>query len=75
MAVTIPWSEDPEENRRNIQAAMDEGETEINGERDADGNPKKYRLDRLPVPRRASLAECHLGVRNEDRGTGPSDDQ
>jgi hypothetical protein len=51
VAVTIPWSEDPEENFKNIQAAYDAGETEINGERDETGKPKRYRLDSMPIPR------------------------
>jgi hypothetical protein len=70
LAVTIPWSSDPAENRRNIQAAMDAGETEINGEMDENGNPKPYEVDRLPVPPlpRASTAH-HSEHHSEDKGT------
>jgi hypothetical protein len=50
VAVTIPWSDDPEQNRKNIEAAMASGETEIDGECDEDKKPKRYRVDRLPVP-------------------------
>ncbi|HTX38513.1 MAG TPA: hypothetical protein VME43_25975 [Bryobacteraceae bacterium] len=46
-SITIPWSADPEENRRNIQAALDAGYTEINGEKDEDGRPKRYLLEAL----------------------------
>lgn len=50
MAITIPWSDDPELNRRRIEQAMAIGEREINGELDENGKPKPYPVDRVPVP-------------------------
>jgi hypothetical protein len=55
VAVTIPWTDDPVENRKNIEAAMAAGETEINAELDDNGEPRKYRVDRIPVPVPVSL--------------------
>lgn len=48
MAVTIPWTDDPELNRKRIEEAFAAGETEINGELGEDGEPKRYRVDRFP---------------------------
>jgi predicted nucleotidyltransferase len=50
VAITIPWSDDPELNRKRIEEAMAAGETEINGELDENGKPMPYRVDRIPVP-------------------------
>ena len=47
--VVIPWSPDPETNRRNIQDALDGGATVINGEMDEEGNPKVYEITTLPT--------------------------
>jgi hypothetical protein len=65
MAITIQWSNDPEENRRNIQAAIDAGETEINGERDKNGRPKPYRLNPLPVEVPPTSGESRYPSRTE----------
>jgi hypothetical protein len=47
--VVIPWSADPETNRRNIQEAIDNGATVINGERDENGDPRVYPIAPMSV--------------------------
>ncbi len=37
--VLLPWCDDPEINRQNIEDAMNSGATELNEERDENGNP------------------------------------
>lgn len=50
MAITIPWTDNPVANRKAIEAAMEAGEREINGELEENGKVKKYRVDRIPAP-------------------------
>jgi hypothetical protein len=70
-SITIPWSPDPEENQRNIQAAINAGYTEINGERDENGKPRLYDINGLPVPEGpAILRRLQKIGRNEGNGHG-----
>ena len=64
----IPWSPDPEENRRNIEAALADGVTVLLGERDDNGEPKRYPINFLEVAL-CDASEPHSCDRNS--GTDP----
>lgn len=65
-SVLIPWSSDPEVNRKNIEDAINSGDTEINGEY-LDGKPRPYPINFRPVPEE-DLPLLRLLCRSSDRG-------